>query len=90
MVHHATYGTRLVSFQDDPSHPAQVWLGEQQEVLREERPTPAGAGRFQRFLYVHGPMNVPVRLIRRERLGDGSEILVRYEPDLEVLCGTGI
>lgn len=86
MVKTATFATRFISFSDDPQAPAELQLGEDQEVVAEDSPSLLNAGGLQRYVYVRGPLNEPVHVIRRERLQDGSVISVRYEPELDVIC----
>jgi hypothetical protein len=78
--------TRFVSFRDSRSHPLQLCLAPDQEIVTEEDPADEDGGECQRFLFVRGPANRPISLIREERLSDGTPILVRYSPDVDEPC----
>lgn len=86
MVKHATFATRFVSFMDEPAAPARLSLGADQEVVGEDPPSQLSSGGLQRFVYVRGPLQQPVHVIRSERLPDGTTIEVRYEPELDEVC----
>jgi hypothetical protein len=86
MMKIATFATRFISFVDDPQAPAEVRLSEDQEIVAEDPPAIANSGAMQRFMYVRGPLHLPVHVIRRERLPDGEAVDVRYEPELDVIC----
>ena len=84
MYRNATLVTRFVSFNMAAHRPVRLQLSGEQEVVREDPPTPLDNGRIQRFVYVHGPSDAPIFLNHRELLPDGSLIWVRREPDVDV------
>jgi len=76
--------TRYVSFFDDAQRPLRLRLAPDQEVVGEEEPEPVADGRFLRSLFVRGPLNRPIHLLRQELLPDGSVIWVRYNPETDL------
>lgn len=78
--------TRYVSFLDEPGSPFSLRLAPDQELLGEEEPAPRGDGGCRRFVFVRSPANRPISLVRQERMPDGTPLLVRYDPELDVPC----
>jgi hypothetical protein len=87
MPRNRTAVTRYVSFLDSSRQPLLLRLAHDQEVLKEEAPEVLEDGQCLRFLFVRGPADRPVHLIRQDRLPDGSAIWVRYDPEVDEPCG---
>jgi hypothetical protein len=78
--------TRFVSYVDDLRVPLRLSLSPDQEVVAQDEPVASGANRVRRFLFVRGPANRPIHLVRQERLTEGSLMWVRYTPEVDEPC----
>jgi hypothetical protein len=86
MLKFATFVTRFVSFMDDLGHPAELRLSAVQSLEKEDPPSLLPDGRIQRYIYIRGPVDAPIALVRNERLPDGTVVPVRYVPDVDLAC----
>lgn len=78
--------TRFVSYEDDLRVPLHLSLSADQEVVAQDQPVPSGANRVRRFLFVRGPANRPIHLLRQERLAEGALMWVRHAPEVDEPC----